>query len=115
MLCDLYRDVRVFLAIPCLTSQGPEPEGDRASRRAEKVTEYGRSDKYYKITNRVNGPPLGEAPARSSLVPRDLTAESCLMPLATLGLSVYVGTPYGVLVDRCWVCSVSCLLPLCLV
>ena len=30
---------------------------------------------------------VGEAPARSSLVPRDLTAELCLMPLASLGLS----------------------------
>ena len=28
---------------------------------------------------------MGEAPARSSLVPRDLTAELCLMPLAPLG------------------------------
>ena len=27
---------------------------------------------------------VGEAPARSSLVPRDLTAELCLMPLASL-------------------------------
>ena len=30
---------------------------------------------------------MGEAPARSSLVPRDLTAELCLIALASLGLS----------------------------
>ena len=47
-------------------SQGPEPAGDRASRRAEKVTEYVISNKYYKITNRVSGPPVGEASARSA-------------------------------------------------
>ena len=29
---------------------------------------------------------MGEAPARSSLVPRDLTAELCLIVLASLGL-----------------------------
>ena len=28
---------------------------------------------------------MGEAPARSSLVPRDLTAELCLIALASLG------------------------------
>ena len=39
------------------------------------------------VTNRVSGPPCGEAPARSSIVPRDLTAELCLIALATLGLS----------------------------
>ena len=39
---------------------------------------------------------MGEAPARSSLVPRDLTAELCLMPLASLGLSACAGTPCGV-------------------
>ena len=31
-----------------LTTQGTEPAGDRTSRRAERVTEYARSDKYYK-------------------------------------------------------------------
>ena len=36
-------------------------------------------------TKRVSGPPCGEAPARSSLVPRDLTAELCLIALASLG------------------------------
>ncbi len=35
---------------------------------------------------------VGEAPARSSLVPRDLTAELCLIALASLG-----HVPYGVL------------------
>ncbi len=64
---------------------------------------------------------MGEAPARSSLVPRDLTAELCLIVLASLGLwltmvrltaclslivriyvtrfargSFYCNTPYGV-------------------
>ena len=39
---------------------------------------------------------MGEAPARSSLVPRDLTAELCLIALASLGLSAYAGIPYGV-------------------
>ena len=29
---------------------------------------------------------MGEAPSRSSLVPRDLTAELCLIALASLGL-----------------------------
>ncbi len=32
---------------------------------------------------------MGEAPARSSLVPRDLTAELCLIALASFGLSGY--------------------------
>ena len=48
------------------------------------------------MTNRVSGPPLGEAPARSSLVPRDLTAELCLIALASLGLLPLSGTFYGV-------------------
>ena len=43
------------------------------------------SGKVYDCWN-LRGPPLGEAPARSSLVPRDLTAELCLMPLASLGI-----------------------------
>ena len=59
------------------------------------------------MTNRVSGPPLGEAPARSSLVPRDLTAELCLIALASLGRYVCVGTPYGVFVS---VCSILCYL-----
>ena len=41
---------------------------------------------------------MGEAPARSSIVPRDLTAELCLIALALLGLSAYVCTLYGVFV-----------------
>ncbi len=40
----------------------------------------------------------GKAPARSSLVPRDLTAELCLIALASLGLSVCANTPCGVFV-----------------
>ncbi len=33
---------------------------------------------------------MGEAPARSSLVPRDLTAELCLIALASLGFWLLV-------------------------
>ena len=38
----------------------------------------------------------GEAPARSSLVPRDLTAELCLIALTSLGAFANVSTLYGV-------------------
>ena len=38
---------------------------------------------------------MGEAPARSSLVPRDLTAELCLIALASLGAFTNVSTLYS--------------------
>ena len=44
---------------------------------------------------------MGEAPARSSLVPRDLTAELCLMPLLRSGFLPVQGTPYGVFEFAC--------------
>ncbi len=58
---------------------------------------------------------MGEAPARSSLVPRDLTAELCLIALASLGILLL-----GIRLTAFWVVVVGqrfvlCLLLLCLV
>ena len=79
---------------------------------------------------------MGEAPARSSLVPRDLTVELCLIALASFGLLLTMVPPYGVFESaRSYLChslrsglrltvfwsvvvrllSVPCLLWLCLV
>ena len=64
---------------------GAEPAGDRPSGKFWKVIGWKVSGKVYDCWN-LRGPPMGEAPARSSLVPRDLTAELCLIALASLGL-----------------------------
>ena len=53
---------------------GAEPAGDRPSGKFWKVIGWKVSGKVYDCWN-LRGPPMGEAPARSSLVPRDLTAE----------------------------------------
>ncbi len=84
---------------------GAEPAGDRPSGKFGKVIGWKVSGKVYDCWN-LRGPPLGEAPARSSLVPRDLTAELCLMPLASLGLSACADTPCGLFESAC---SILCL------
>ena len=66
---------------------GAEPAGDRPSGKFGKVIGWKVSGKVYDCWN-LRGPPLGEAPARSSLVPLDLTAEPCLIALASLGLLI---------------------------
>ena len=55
-------------------SQGPEPAGDRAEAWRYRSRLNGHKACTI-ITNRVSGPPVGEASARSFLVPRNGTAE----------------------------------------
>ncbi len=64
-------------------SQGRSLRGTAPGGTFDKEVLY-KVGRKYGTTNRVSGPPWGEALARSSLVPRDLTAEQCLMQLASL-------------------------------
>ena len=86
-LCPLRVFVRIcFVYIAGLDSfrvilpgvTGPEPAGDRLSVELLRFVAMIKSERFYDCWN-LRGPPLGEAPARSSLVPRDLTAELCLI------------------------------------
>ena len=75
---------------------GAEPAGDRPSGKFGKVIGWKVSGKVYDCWN-LRGPPMGEAPARSSLVPRDLTAELCLIATRFARNFAVGNTPCGVL------------------